>query len=174
MVCPLAATGSLRDIFDMKERDPSQDSAQIADREHRAEIVERLYDVALDPIRLEELLEVWEGRRGPMRVGPVEAAIPLEDPEIEAHLRPRLGVSGPLRGHARRWRLSVDAGGYSALGRLLSDGGASDRRLQPGGRGGLWPERWRGHVAICRSNPKIPRPAARCDPQVAAGRRKRW
>ena len=53
-------------------------------RDHRAEIVERLYDVALDPIRLEDLLEVWEGRRTPLPPG---QGNPLNDPEIEAHVR---------------------------------------------------------------------------------------
>lgn len=61
-------------------------SAEFAGRDPRAEIVDRLYDVAMDPIRLEDLLEVWEGRAAPLRVGPVERAIPLDDPEIEAHL----------------------------------------------------------------------------------------
>lgn len=66
----------------MTESRPATASASLADRDHRAEIVERLYDVAVDPIRLEELLEVWEGRAAPLR----DAAIPLEDPEIEAHM----------------------------------------------------------------------------------------
>jgi pimeloyl-ACP methyl ester carboxylesterase/DNA-binding CsgD family transcriptional regulator len=66
----------------MTEPRPSTTSAAFADRDHRAEIVERLYDVAVDPIRLEQLLEVWEGRAAPLR----DAAIPLDDPEIEAHL----------------------------------------------------------------------------------------
>jgi pimeloyl-ACP methyl ester carboxylesterase/DNA-binding CsgD family transcriptional regulator len=57
-------------------------SAAFADRDHRAEIVERLYDVAVDPIRLEELLDVWEHRAAPLR----DSAMALEDPEIEAHL----------------------------------------------------------------------------------------
>jgi len=48
--------------------------------------VERLYDVAVDPIRLEELLDIWEVRAAPLRVGAVDRAIPLEDPEIEAHV----------------------------------------------------------------------------------------
>jgi pimeloyl-ACP methyl ester carboxylesterase/DNA-binding CsgD family transcriptional regulator len=61
---------------------PASASASLADRDHRAEIVERLYDVAVDPIRLEELLEAWEERAAPLR----DAAIPLEDPEIEAHM----------------------------------------------------------------------------------------
>jgi pimeloyl-ACP methyl ester carboxylesterase/DNA-binding CsgD family transcriptional regulator len=67
----------------MTESRPPTASAALADRDHRAEIVERLYDVAVDPIRLEELLEVWEDRAAPLR----DSAIPLEDPEIEAHLR---------------------------------------------------------------------------------------
>ncbi len=62
-------------------------SAQLTGRDQRAEIVDRLYDVALDPIRLEDLLEVWEGRAAPLRTGSVDSAIPLEDPEIEAHLQ---------------------------------------------------------------------------------------
>ncbi|MDZ4093736.1 MAG: LuxR C-terminal-related transcriptional regulator [Paracoccaceae bacterium] len=124
-MCPLAATGSLRDIFDMKERDPSQDSAQIVDHEHRAEIVDRLYDVAIDPIRLEQLLEAWEGSIAPMRVGPVEAAIPLEDPEIEAHI-------GRARVFLDRYEATREDGGYRSIladiprfAAFISDGGAS-------------------------------------------------
>ncbi len=67
----------------MTESRPTATSAAFADRDHRAEIVERLYDVAVDPIRLEELLDVWEGRAAPLR----DSAIPLDDPEIESHLR---------------------------------------------------------------------------------------
>lgn len=59
-------------------------TASLADRDQKAEIVDRLYDVALDPIKLEHLLEVWEGRAAPLRQ---ERAIPLEDPEIEAHMQ---------------------------------------------------------------------------------------
>ncbi len=70
----------------MTERSPQPKTAALADRDHKAAIVDRLYDVALDPIRLEHLLEVWEGSAAPLRVGPVERAIPLEDPEIEAHM----------------------------------------------------------------------------------------
>lgn len=66
----------------MTESRPSTTTAALADRDHRAEIVERLYDVAVDPIRLEELLDVWEGRAAPLR----DSAIALEDPEIEAHM----------------------------------------------------------------------------------------
>lgn len=54
--------------------------------EGRAEIVDRLYEVALDPIRLGDLMEVWEGHLARFRTGPVAEARPLEDAEIEAHL----------------------------------------------------------------------------------------
>jgi pimeloyl-ACP methyl ester carboxylesterase/DNA-binding CsgD family transcriptional regulator len=66
----------------MSEATPNSTSAALADRDHRAEIVERLYDVAIDPIRLEDLLETWEERAAPLR----SSAMPLEDAEIEAHV----------------------------------------------------------------------------------------
>ena len=94
------------------------DEPPLADRDHKAEIVDRLYDVALDPIRLEDLLEVWEGSVAPLRVGPVERAIPLEDPEIEAHLRRATVFLDRYDASARGRRLSVGAGGYSALCRV--------------------------------------------------------
>jgi hypothetical protein len=71
----------------MKEQIPLSEAAQIAAREHRAEIVERLYDVALDPIRLEDLLDVWEGWVAPLRDGPGDAPVTLHDPELEAHVQ---------------------------------------------------------------------------------------
>jgi pimeloyl-ACP methyl ester carboxylesterase/DNA-binding CsgD family transcriptional regulator len=70
----------------MTESPVRHQTAQFADRDHKAEIVDRLYDVALDPIRLEDLLEVWEGRAGPLRVGNVDQAIQIDDPDIAAHL----------------------------------------------------------------------------------------
>ena len=56
-------------------------------RAHRAEIVDRLYEVALDPIRLADLMEVWEQRIGPTRSEFLSAAVQLEDEELEAHMR---------------------------------------------------------------------------------------
>lgn len=52
----------------------------------RAAIVDRLYEVALDPIRLEDLLDVWEGYVGPLRQLPPDEVPPIDDPEIEAHI----------------------------------------------------------------------------------------
>lgn len=92
--------------------------------DHRAEIVERLYEVALDPIRLEDLVEVWEGRLGPMRVGPVDAAVLLDDPEIEAHARRAsvfLDRFEATRGEAA-WNSVLED--YPRSAAFISDGGA--------------------------------------------------
>lgn len=52
--------------------------------DHRAEIVDRIYEVALDPVRLETLMAVWERHIGPLRSrsAPGEE---LDDPELEIH-----------------------------------------------------------------------------------------
>jgi pimeloyl-ACP methyl ester carboxylesterase/DNA-binding CsgD family transcriptional regulator len=78
----LDVPGQVPHDFAMTESRPPTGAA-LVDRDHRAEIVERLYDVAVDPIRLEELLEVWEHRAAPLR----DSAVPLDDLEIEAHMR---------------------------------------------------------------------------------------
>ncbi|WP_225030208.1 LuxR C-terminal-related transcriptional regulator [Xinfangfangia pollutisoli] len=94
-----------------------------AGRDHKAEIVDRLYDVALDPIRLSELLEVWEGRVAPLRIGPMDQADPLNDPEIEAHMQ-RATV------FLDRFEATKQEGGYRSVlqdiprsAAFLSDGG---------------------------------------------------
>lgn len=69
----------------MKDKDRGLIPTPVAGHQ-RTEIVDRLYDVALDPIRLEELVDVWEGHLGPLRRGPVDEVAPIEDPEIEAHI----------------------------------------------------------------------------------------
>lgn len=60
------------------------------DRDHRAEIIERLYEVAVDPARYEVLLDIWESRIAPLRPKTAGAdageVIGFRDPEIEAHL----------------------------------------------------------------------------------------
>lgn len=66
----------------MPDRDTPPGAATFAEREHKAEIVDRIYDVALDPIRLEELVDAWEGRAGPLRRADNE----LDDPDIAPHL----------------------------------------------------------------------------------------
>ncbi len=70
----------------MTDADPRPATAQLIERDQKAEIVDRLYDVAVDPIRLEELLAVWEGSAAPLRVGSVDNAILFDDPDIDAHL----------------------------------------------------------------------------------------
>ncbi len=61
-------------------------SAQFTEREHKAEIVDRIYDVAVDPIRLEDLLDAWEGRAAPLRAGSGPDVTTLDDPDIAPHL----------------------------------------------------------------------------------------
>lgn len=61
-------------------------SAQFAEREHKAEIVDRIYDVAVDPVRLEDLLDTWEGRAAPLRAGSGASVTTLDDPDIAPHL----------------------------------------------------------------------------------------
>ncbi|MDP3961288.1 MAG: helix-turn-helix transcriptional regulator [Pseudorhodobacter sp.] len=96
----------------MKQPDPQRDTepftAQSRERDHKAEIVDRLYDVALDPIRLEQLLEVWEQHAAPLRMGLDEAAIELDDPDIEAHL-------GRARIFLDRFEATRADGGYRSV-----------------------------------------------------------
>jgi pimeloyl-ACP methyl ester carboxylesterase/DNA-binding CsgD family transcriptional regulator len=70
----------------MTERLQKPESVRFSERDQKAEIVDRLYEVALDPIRLEDLLVVWEERVSQLRQGPVDQAIELDDPEIDAHV----------------------------------------------------------------------------------------
>lgn len=51
----------------------------------KAAIIDRLYDVAVDPGGFEALLDTWEDRIAPLRVGPTSQATPIEDPELAAH-----------------------------------------------------------------------------------------
>ena len=53
--------------------------------ENRATIIGRLYDVALDPVRLEDLVDALEGGFGRLRAGLAEGRT-IDDAEIEAHL----------------------------------------------------------------------------------------
>lgn len=74
--------------------------------EARAEIVDRLYAVALDPIRLEELLDVWEGRIAPLRADAAPGAI--EDPDLEAHV-------GRASVFLDRFEATREDGGYRSV-----------------------------------------------------------
>ncbi len=113
----------------MTEAKPRTTTAQFIERDQKAQIVDRLYDVAIDPVRLEQLLEVWEGSAAPLRVGSVEAAITLDDPEIEAHL-------GRATVFLERFEAARDDGGYRAI---LEDIPRSAAFLSDGG----------GHIAAC-------------------------
>lgn len=89
-------------------------------REHKAEIVDRIYDVALDPVRLEDLLDAWEGRAAPLR----GSGVAPDGPEVVPHLE-RAGV------FLDRFRPADADGGYRSVlddlprvAALVADGGA--------------------------------------------------
>lgn len=52
----------------------------------RQAILDQVYEVALDPIRLEDLLQVWESQHSPDRPDAVARADEYADAEIESHL----------------------------------------------------------------------------------------
>ena len=79
----LARLADLRHFIAMGSRKTHRTRAPSQDRAHRAEIVDRLYEVALDPIRLEQLLDVWGSKQSP---GAEPGAI-FDDQEFDAHLR---------------------------------------------------------------------------------------
>lgn len=89
----------------------------------KAEIIDRLYDVALDPIRLGDLLEVWEGRMRLLRRGGLDDVAELNDPEFDVHVsRATIFLD--------RLELARPDGGYRAVlddipksAAFLSDGG---------------------------------------------------
>ena len=109
----------------MKDPNPPAGTAHLIDSAYRAEIVDRLYDVAVDPIRLDELMAVWEVAQGPTRTGLVESAVELDDEEIEAHLRRAtvfLDRFEATRGEAVYRSVLEDIPRSAAF---LSDGGAA-------------------------------------------------
>ena len=62
------------------------------DHKQKSEIIDHLYDVAVDPERYEALLEVWEKRFSPLRIASDRKSLPVtEDPELEAHAN-RAGI----------------------------------------------------------------------------------
>lgn len=60
----------------------------MAERDETSEIIERIYDVAVDPVRYEAMLDSWERRLSLLRHQADEAAaLPLDrDIQIEAHI----------------------------------------------------------------------------------------
>lgn len=60
--------------------------ARVVGSADKAEIIDRLYEVAVDPVRYEELLDVWEGRVAPLRLhADGTTGVALSDSEMEAH-----------------------------------------------------------------------------------------
>jgi pimeloyl-ACP methyl ester carboxylesterase/DNA-binding NarL/FixJ family response regulator len=109
----------------MTEFATSKTTAQLVERDQKAQIVDRLYDVAMDPIRLEDLLDVWEGSVASLRVGPLETAMELDDPDIAAHLlRASVFLDRTEAAHPDAAQRSVLADIPRAAA-FLSDGGAT-------------------------------------------------
>ena len=93
----------------------------------RAAAIERLYDVALDPVRYEAMLDHWESAIGPLRAQ-VDLSAPrlLDDPQISEHFRratefldrlapeetDRLGLDAMLAPFDRVPALLLDRGCY--------------------------------------------------------------
>jgi pimeloyl-ACP methyl ester carboxylesterase/DNA-binding CsgD family transcriptional regulator len=109
----------------MMDETPNKTTAQLVERDQKAQIVDRLYDVAMDPILLEDLLDVWEGSVAPLRVGPVEAAIELDDPDIAAHVkRASVFLDRTEAAHPESTQKSILADIPRAAA-FLTDGGSS-------------------------------------------------
>jgi len=74
----------------------------------REQVIDRLYDVALDPARYEELVDHWENLISPLRQGADADAFSLNDHSIEAHFdRASLFLD--------RWEADTRKGGAQAL-----------------------------------------------------------
>lgn len=75
---------------------------QGVDPRQKAEIIDHIYDVALDPKRYEQLLDVWESRIGPLR-GKNDAAgsdILAGEPDLVMHARRAAEFLGRMRDDA--------------------------------------------------------------------------
>ncbi|MEO3999045.1 LuxR C-terminal-related transcriptional regulator [Mesorhizobium sp. CAU 1732] len=60
----------------------------MSDRDETSQIIDRIYDVAVDPIRFEEMMDVWDRRLSTYRLGLREDETPIfVDEAIEAHLQ---------------------------------------------------------------------------------------
>lgn len=67
---------------------PSPGTCRMDEEDNRSEIIERIYDVVVDPLRYEAMLDVWERRLSALRLrADDEAVLPIgDDPGIDAHL----------------------------------------------------------------------------------------
>jgi len=104
----------------------------------RAETLDRLYDVALDPERFEALLDHWESAVAPLRAH-VDLSAPrlLEDPRIAAHFRraaaflDRAAIGGP---DGAQDGLDAILAPFERVAALVLDRGGAVRAANPAAR----------------------------------------
>ncbi len=104
----------------------------------RAETIERLYDVALDPERFEALLDHWESTVAPLRAH-VDLSAPrlLDDPQIAAHFRRATAfLDRAAIGEAGTGRDGLDAmlAPFERVAALVLDRGGVVRAANPAAR----------------------------------------
>src|SRR6056297_183000 len=104
----------------------------------RAETLDRLYDVALDPERFEALLDHWESAVAPLRAH-VDLSAPrlLDDPRIAAHFRraaaflDRAAIGGP---DGAQDGLDAILAPFERVAALVLDRGGAVRAANPAAR----------------------------------------
>jgi pimeloyl-ACP methyl ester carboxylesterase/DNA-binding NarL/FixJ family response regulator len=84
---------------------------QGVDPRQKAELIDHIYDVALDPARYEELLDVWEKRVGPLR-HLLDNGLPEDglssDPDLVLHVRRASEFLGRMRDQdAPHWQVKL-------------------------------------------------------------------
>ncbi|WP_104016988.1 helix-turn-helix transcriptional regulator [Roseovarius nitratireducens] len=104
----------------------------------RAETIDRLYDVALDPERFEALLDHWESTVAPLRAH-VDLSAPrlLDDPQIAAHFRRATAfLDRAAIGEAGTGKDGLDAmlAPFERVAALVLDRGGAVRAANPAAR----------------------------------------
>ncbi len=84
---------------------------QGVDPRQKAELIDHIYDVALDPARYEELLDIWEKRVGPLRhlldSGVAEDGL-SSDPDLVLHARRASEFLGRMRDPVEtQWQIKL-------------------------------------------------------------------
>ena len=84
---------------------------QGVDPRQKAELIDHIYDVALDPARYEELIDIWEKRVGPLR-HLLDSGLPEDglssDPDLVLHARRASEFLGRMRDEAdQNWQVKL-------------------------------------------------------------------